>query len=139
MTLKKIGSLLLVALMFAVLPSTVSAQTILGDNDGVRLRVTKPSNGSFAGIGDKIEVEVHYLTTIAPDDIVVAVVADTSLTAGVITSTMNDGVAIRNSGAQTAASGTEFVKSLNSASAVTGRLRATRTPTRRWRWSAGRR
>ena len=119
MPLKKIGSLLLVALMFAVLPSTVSAQTILGDNDGVRLRVTKPSNGSFAGIGDKIEVEVHYLTTIAPDDIVVAVVADTSLTAGVITSTMNDGVAIRNSGAQTAASGTEFVKSLNSAAAVT--------------------
>ena len=66
MTLKKIGSLLLVALMFAVLPSTVSAQTILGDNDGVRLRVTKPANGAFAGIGDKIEVEVHYLTTIAP-------------------------------------------------------------------------
>ena len=67
MIFKKIGSLLLGALMVVGLSSAVSAQTILEDGDGVRLRVTNPDNGGFAGISDIVEVEVHYLTSIDPD------------------------------------------------------------------------
>ena len=63
--------------MVVGLSSAVSAQTILEDGDGVRLRVTNPDNGGFAGIGDTVEVEVHYLTSIAPTDIRVAIVTDT--------------------------------------------------------------
>ena len=77
MTFKKIGSLLLGALMVVGLSSAVSAQSILQDGDGVRLRVTNPDNGGFAGIGDTVKVEVHYLTTIVPTNIRVAIVTDT--------------------------------------------------------------
>ena len=77
MTFKKIGSLLLGALMVVGLSSAVSAQTILQDGDGVRLRVTTPDNGEFVGIGDEVEVEVHYLASIAPTDIRVGIVRDT--------------------------------------------------------------
>ena len=79
MTFKKIGSLLLGALMVVGFSSAVSAQTqtILQDGEGVRLRVTNPDNGGFAGIGKEVEVEVHYLTLIKPTDIRVAIVRDT--------------------------------------------------------------
>ena len=77
MTFKKIGSLLLGALMVVGLSSAVSAQTILQDGDGVRLRVTNPDNGGFVGIGGTVEVEVHYLTSIGPTEIRVAIVTDT--------------------------------------------------------------
>lgn len=56
MTLKKIGSLLLATLMVVGLSSTVSAQTILGDNDGVRIRVVNPATGEFAGINDRVSM-----------------------------------------------------------------------------------
>jgi hypothetical protein len=118
MTLRKFGSLLLAALMVAGLSSDVSAQSILGDNDGVRIRVLNPANLGFVGIDDSVKVEVQYLTTLAPDNIIIAVVTDTSLTAGVITTTMNDGVSIRNGGVQTASSGTEFVKNLTGAATI---------------------
>ena len=118
MTLKKIGSLLLATLMVVGLSSAVSAQTILGDNDGVRIRVVNPATGEFAGIGDIVFVHVEYLKTIAPDDIVMAVVTDTSLTAGAITPGMNDGVSIRAGGVETAASGTEFVGNVTSAATI---------------------
>ena len=77
MTLRKIGSLLLGALLVVGLSSAVSAQTILEDGDGVRIRVTNQNSGEFVGIGDSIVVEVQYLTTIAPTDIRVAIVTDT--------------------------------------------------------------
>lgn len=61
---------------------------------------------------------MQYLTTIAPDDIVVAVVTDTSLTAGAINPGMNDGVSIRADGVETAASGIEFVGNVTTAATI---------------------